>query len=169
MPDALLDKHRNPVDAISGAADRIRMRVHERMGSRPYRVSIVIRRWSGEKTGEGTYVDEVKVLSPTPEIVRGGTNRLGPGGQEGTNRVTIRDVSFAYTEAELYPKDLPANAELVYMLERQFGGAPNASQEFFALENSPTPERGDRQGDRLAWSLKLHEGQGFSPVDNVDV
>ena len=168
MPDALLDKHRIPVDAISGVADRIRLRVHERMGSRPYRVSIVTRTWSGEKTGEGSYTDEIKVLSPPPDVVRGGSNRFGPSGQEGTNRVTLREVSFSYTEAELYRQDLPANAEVVYMLERIFGGSPNASQEFFVVDNSPTPERGDKPGDRLGWCIKLHELEGFGAVDRVD-
>lgn len=168
MANAILDKHRIPVDAISGAADRIRARVHERMGSRPYRVSVVIRRWSGDRTGEGSYVDSVLVLAPRPEVVRGGTNRMGPGGMEGNNKVTLREVSLSYTEDELYPRGLQANEECVYMLERTFGGAPNASQEFFTVENSPTPERGDKPGDRLAWTIRLHEIQGFNPVDQTD-
>lgn len=167
MPDATIIPTL-PADALVGVVDRIRGAVHGAMGTRPYRVSIVTRRWSGDRTGVGTPTDSVVVIEPTPEVVRGGTNNFGPAGAEGKNSVTLREVSLRYTEAELYPKGNPANVETVYMLERTFGGDPNASQEFFVVENSPTPERGDKPGDRIGWLIKLHEVQGFDPVDRTD-
>lgn len=168
MPDSELDR-KLYADRLSGAVDKIREAVHGRLGTRPYKVSVITRRWSGRKTGEGTYRDEILDIVPSPEVVRGGTNRFGPGGQEGTNRVTLKDISFRYTDNELYPKQRDPNVEIVYMLERTFGGDPNTlQQEFFTVENSPTPERGDKHGDRIAWSVKLHETQGFSPPDRIN-
>lgn len=167
MPDAILDPAL-PADALVGVVDRVRGAVHGALGTRPYRVSVVTRRWSGERTGVGTPTDSVMLLVPAPEVDRSGTNSFGPGGAEGRNKVTLHEVSLRYTEAELYPRDNPANVEVVYMLERTFGGDPNASQEFFVVENSPTPERGDKRGDRIGWLVELHEVQGFDPVDRTD-
>jgi hypothetical protein len=167
MPDSVLDA-KLPADRLVSVVDRIHERVHGRMGTRPYSVTVVTRRWSGEKTGEGTPSDSLMPILPPPEVTRGGTNRLGPAGQEGNNSVTLREVSFRYTEDELYPSK-PANTEVVYMLERTFGGDPNTKrQEFFVVENSPTPERGDKAGDRIGWNIKLHEVQGFTPPDHTD-
>jgi hypothetical protein len=167
VPDAILDPTLL-ADALVGVVDDIRGAVHGALGTRPYRVSVVTRRWSGKRTGEGDYVDSVMLIEPTPQVVRGGSNRFGPGGAEGKNSVTLREVSLRYTEAELYPRDNPANAETVYLLERTFGGGANESQEFFTAENSPTPERGDKSDDRIGWLIKLHEVQDFNPVDRTD-
>lgn len=167
MPDAILDPTLL-ADALVGVVDDVHGAVHGALGTRPYRVSVVTRRWSGSHTGEGTCVDSVMPIEPPPEVIRGGTNRFGPAGAEGKNSVTLREVSFRYVEAELYPQDNPANVETVYMLERTFGGGANSDQEFFTAENSPTPERGDLPGDRIGWLVKLHEIQGFDPVDRTD-
>ncbi len=69
-------------DVLIGVVDSIRRVVHSALGTKPYRVEIVTRRWSGERRGEGISSDNVLTLDPVPGISRSSSYNLGPGGRE---------------------------------------------------------------------------------------
>jgi len=167
VPNAVLDSELY-ADALVGICDTIRDEIHGALGTRPYKTSIVTRRWSSGRVGEGSYTDTVVQLKPDPEVIRSGGNRKDPGGQSGVNKATLRCVSLTYTEDELYNREKTPGVEVVYMLERQFGGEPNARREFFEVDNSPQPEHGGEPGDRIGWRIDLHEVESFGSLNGSD-
>lgn len=157
MPDAVLDPE-VLADALVGVVDDIRREIHGALGTRPYITTVVTRRWSGQRVGDGTPTDSFMVLDPPPCVDRSGGDRLGPAGRESIDTVTLTGVSLRYTEAELMPAVSPG-MEVVFMLESASGG--RLKQEFFTIDSDPIPRRGDRAGDGSDWKIKLREVQGF--------
>lgn len=164
MPNALIDPDLLG-DALIGVVDDIRRDVHSALGTRPYAVAIITRRWSGGKLGLGTSTTSVLELDPTPAVDRRGKDRKGPGGREGVDDVTLTNVSLRYTMDELDP---PAggDTEVVYRIEGNSGQGTRT--EFFTINGTPIPRRGDKPGDSSDWKIGLSQVQGFAPYDGTN-
>jgi hypothetical protein len=164
MPSAVIDKGLL-ADALVDVVDDIRRAVHGALGTRPFDVTVVQRRWSSGRVGEGTPVDSKLLLDPPPEVTKRGRDRSGPGGREEVGDATLAGVSLRYTEAELAPPDEPG-LEVVYQLDEKHG--QRIAREFYSIAGKPTPRRGDQPGDGSDWLIILNQVQGFADFDRVD-
>lgn len=151
-------------DALVGVVDDIRRSIHGALGTRPWRVFIITRRWSGRKVGEGTATDGVVELDPTPKLTKSDSHRAGPGGLEETDSITLTGVSLSYTEDELWPNG-STSIEIVYRVEEAHGQgqAPN----YYTVVDC-TPRRGDQAGDASDWKIELTQVHPLSPLDGTD-
>lgn len=152
-------------DKLIDAVDRVRRIVHAKLGTRPWRVDIVTRRWSGEGRGVGTPSYEVLTLDPVPCVERSTKNRLGPGGQESTGSVTLTGVSLRYSEAQLAPL-VDQRTEVAYRLVEIHGQKQTTT--WLVLNGDPIPRRGDKPGDSTDWKLTLNETSAMGGMDGVD-
>lgn len=163
MPEAELDSELL-TDALVQAADDIRRAVHEALGTHPYKVSQIVRRWSGGRTGLGTPQDTVFVPDPQPTIKKTSAFRHGPGGYEKRYDAVLTGLSLRYSERELWPKG-GGDTEVVWVVEEALGNAQDA--EFYTVSDL-NARRGDTPGDDIDWRMELKTVQPLSPFDGTD-
>jgi hypothetical protein len=152
-------------DVLIDVVDDIRRSVHGALGTRPWKVAIVTRRWSGEAAGVGTPTVTVLELDPDPKVDRVSRDRLGPAGREAAGSIVVTGVSLRYTEAELQPK-VDSRTEVAYRLTDAHG--QRQSKRFFVLAAAPVPRRGDGESDGSDWYLVLNETTNMDSFDGVD-
>jgi hypothetical protein len=152
-------------DALVGVVDDIRRDVHGALGTRPWSVAIVTRRWSGEQRGEGTARDTVLELDPAPMVRRVTKDRMGPAGRESEGQVTMTQVSLAYGMEELQPR-VDDRSEVAYRLTEAHG--QRQAVRWFVLAAEPVPRRGDKDGDETDWYILLNETSALGPTAGVD-
>lgn len=152
-------------DALVGVVDDIRRSVHGALGTRPWKVAIVTRRWSGDTAGEGTPTVSILELDPTPNVRKNARDRLGPAGREAAGSVVLTGVSLSYTEEELQPK-ADARTEIAYRLTD--GHGQRQKTRWFVLSATPVPRRGDNEGDCTDWYILLNETSAMGNFDGVD-
>lgn len=152
-------------DALIGVVDDIRRDIHGALGTRPWDVAIVTRRWSGDIRGEGTPSITILELDPAPNVKRNSRDRLGPGGREAAGSMVLTGVSLRYTEEELQPK-ADARTEIAYRLTEKHG--QRLKVRWFMLSATPIPRRGDNEGDGTDWYLVLNEVSNLGNFDGVD-
>lgn len=152
-------------DELIDVVDDIRREVHGALGTRPWKVDVVTRRWSGDQAGEGNATVNILELDPTPMVRRSTRDRLGPAGRESVGSIVVTGVSLRYTEAELQPK-IDARTEVAYRLTELHGQQQKTT--WFVLASSPVPRRGDKSGDSSDWYLVLNETSPMGLHDGVD-
>ncbi len=151
-------------DALVGVVDDIRRDIHEALGTRPWAVSIVTRRWSGGERGVGQPSVTITELDPAPSVQRVTKDRMGPAGREASGNVVLTEVSLAYSEKELDP-GADQGTEVAYRLTEAHGTF--LKPRWFVLAASPVPRRGDRAGDNSSWYVLLNETSDVGILDEV--
>lgn len=152
-------------DALIDVVDGIRRCVHGALGTRPYRVEIITRRWSGRRRGEGSYKDSILVLDPIPAVARSSSDRLGPAGREGSGSIKLTGISLRYSYSELMPK-ADDRTEVAWRIVELHG--QRQEDRWFIPDGDPIPRRGDKPGDATDWVINLHETSALSNVEAVD-
>lgn len=152
-------------DKLIGVVDGVRRKIHRALGTRPWQVDVVTRRWSGNSRGEGRATITVLTLDPTPQVVKNATDALGPGGREGAGTAIVTGVSLRYSQAELEP-DVDSRSEVAYRLTELHGQKSRTS--WYVLEGSPYQRRGDKPGDGSDWYIRLRETSAMGLLDGVD-
>lgn len=152
-------------DVLIDVVDDIRRDVHGALGTRPWSVAVVIRRWSGGNRGDGNPTIHVLELDPTPMVKRVTRDRVGPAGREAEGSITMTGVSLRYTEEELQPR-VESGMEVGYRLMELNGQAQRTR--WFVLAASPVPRRGDKSGDGTDWYLLLNETSDQGNLDQVE-
>jgi hypothetical protein len=160
-------------DELIGVVDNIRGLLRTALGTRPYRLALIVRTWSGGRVGEGNPADvvteigmpgEAGVQPPLIEVDERG--RYAPGGQERDGDLRVTEVSLSYTEEELAPT-LPPGSEAVYRVTDNHGQAQRAR--YYVLSGQPITRRGDRESDRTDWKLYLRRTSDLTLNDGVDI
>jgi hypothetical protein len=151
-------------DKLVDVVDNVRRKIHSKLGTRPWTVAIVTRRWSGEERGVGTATVTVLELDPTPSVKRNTRDRLGPAGREAAGTTTLTGVSLRYTEAELAPK-VDNRTEVAYRLTE--GHGQRQKTRWFVIASAPVARRGDQPGDGTDWYIVLNETSDMGPLDGV--
>lgn len=164
MPDAKL-RDDVFVDALASAMDDIRREVHGALGTRTYRVFVVVRRWSGGRVGEGTYEDRYQELDPRPLVKLVTHDRLGPAGPEHEGDATLTEVSLTYSAAELRPR--PAAGEEVAYRVVDTGGQ-GAADGWYVIDQDPVSRRGDNKNDNSDWYVHVRRTADMGRLDGVD-
>lgn len=149
-------------DALVDVVDGIRRCVHGALGTRPYRVDIVTRTWSGQRRGEGVATDKVLTLDPIPAVARTTSDKLSPGGRESSGAIKLTGISLRYSYEELMPK-ADRRTEVAWRLTELHGQRQGVR--WFSPDGDPIPRRGDRPGDATDWVVTLHE---TSPMSNLE-
>lgn len=152
-------------DALIDVVDGIRRCVHSALGTRPYRVEIVTRRWSGRRRGEGSYKDSILVLDPVPSVDRHTNDRLGPAGREHSGTIKMSQISLRYSYEELMPK-ADDRTEVAWCIVEMHG--QRQGRRWFIPSGDPIPRRGDQPGDQTDWVVTLHETSALSNLGGVD-
>lgn len=164
MPkDATIDKSLH-ADALVDVVDNIRRAVHGALGTRPWKVAVITRRWSGDERGVGTPTTTVLELDPDPKVKINPKNRLGPAGQEGDGTITVSGISLRYAQHELQP-DVDSRTEVAWRLTEQRGTKQRVI--WGVLVSDPLPRRGDKAGDELDWIVSLNQTTAMGPFDGV--
>lgn len=152
-------------DVLVGVVDDIRREIHGTLGTRPFAVSIVTRRWSGARRGEGRATCSELILDPPPSVSRNSRDRLGPAGREASGSVTLSNVSLRYSYEELMPA-VDERTEFAYKIVEAHGHRQPAR--WFTPAGDPVARRGDREGDASDWYLVLNETAAMGDFDGVD-
>ena len=152
-------------DKLIDVVDNVRRKIHGKLGTRPWNVAIVTRRWSGGERGVGTPTVSVLEIDPTPAVSRNTRDRMGPAGREAAGSVVMTGVSLRYTEAELDPRG-DSRTEVAYRLTEAHGQFQKTR--WFVIACSPIPRRGDRDGDATDWYIVLNETSAMGGLDKED-
>lgn len=152
-------------DALVDVVDGIRRCVHGALGTRPYRVEIVTRTWSGKRRGEGTASDKILVLDPIPSVSRATKDRLGPGGREHAGGIKLEGISLRYSYRELMPKG-DDRTEVAWRIIENHGQRQEVR--WFTPSGDPVPRRGDQPNDATDWVVTLHETSALSNLEHVN-
>lgn len=152
-------------DKLIDVVDNVRRKIHTKLGTRPWKVAIVTRRWSGEERGAGSPTVSVLELDPSPHVSRNVKDRLGPAGREAAGTVILTGVSLRYSEDELAPK-VDHRSEVAYRLTE--GHGHRQKTRWFVLSASPIARRGDTPGDGTDWYIVLNETSDMGPIDETD-
>lgn len=164
MKNSSVDKHLLS-NVLIGVVDDIRRSVHGALGTRPWRVEIVTRRWSGEIRGVGSKKDSILVLDPIPMVERVSRDRMGPAGREPAGSVVMTRVSLRYEQKELQPV-VDERTEVAYRLINIHG--QHQSVTWYVLSADPYPRMGDKEGDNTDWYLILNETSPMGDFDGVN-
>lgn len=152
-------------DVLVDVVDCIRRTVHDALGTRPFKVSIVTRRWSGQRRGEGTPTVTVLTLDPTPSVSKNTRDRLGPAGREPSGSSRMTGVSLRYSMDELMPR-ADSRTEFAYVVTDAHG--QRQRPRWFIPAGDPVARRGDQPGDGTDWYIVLNETSPMSDFDGVD-
>lgn len=148
-------------DVLVGVVDDIRREIRAALGTRPYRVAIVTRRWSGARCGEGTPTDTVLELDPAPMVTDLSARiDLRPMGRDEEGDILLTEVSLRYTEAELHPIGNDST-EWAYVIKDAHG--QQIRRRFFTVTKQPDARRGDHVGDATDWAVTLKK---IEPYEN---
>lgn len=152
-------------DALVDVVDDVRRSIHGALGTRPWDVTIVTRRWSGDVAGVGTPSMNFLTLDPPPKVQRVTKDRMGPAGRESAGQVTMTNVSLRYSLDELQPSG-GARVEYAYRLTDAHG--QRSRTRWFVLSAEPVQRRGDKEGDETDWYILLNETAAMGNFDGVD-
>lgn len=152
MPDSVLNSARL-ADALVAPMDEIRSLIHAELGTRPHRVWLVRRVWSGIEVGEGLPTETAVEILPPPQVTYLALRaELRPAGREEEGDVLLTCVSLRYAEPELYPS-ADARTEFAYRIDEAHGQGRQAR--FFVPARPPTARRGDHAEDQTDWAITL--------------
>lgn len=136
------------IDSLVPAIDSIRGAIHPIAGDRQWNVTLVRRRWSGTRVGEGTasFISQT-TISPTPRVEQYVHDELRPAGLEEEGAVIVTEISLTYSEADLTQQPVAANEEVYVRVTDAQGQA--IAPRFYTLSRPPEPDRTKRMGWRL--------------------
>lgn len=168
------------VERLAGEAARIRGRVHGCVGDRPYRVSLVVRRWSGGEPGRGGAQGPVEVSRVElrcglgcdgrpvpPKLVLSGEWSRTMGGVVEEGAAVLEELDPTYTEAELsaYGRLPPGDVLLVEVTQDgRDGDAPDRPVRRYTLDAAPY-----RNAGRAQWTWRLRSQEPSAPFGNAQL
>lgn len=141
----------NLVDSlIPDVVDGLREELHPDFGVRAFRVFTIRRTWSGLTIGEGSFTDTEVELRPQPLVIASDDGitelRLEQCGLDEVGKITLKEVSLTYTEAELtgvfgnpMPAPLTDREQWLYKLSDAWGQGIESS--YWVLNKRPFPDR----------------------------
>lgn len=102
-------------DQLKGCVDKI-LGIREDIGAQLADVYLIERSWSGERPGDGQYVDASVLLSPTPEIVDYSHDiRVSEAGAYKTGDIILKGISMnKWSESQLLTITEQKNVERFY-------------------------------------------------------
>lgn len=148
------------VDDLLDVIDDVRGDLHPALGVRQYRVFTVLRTWSGEERGAGSFSEVETELLPQPLVEAFHESlgpRLVPAGLDDAGFIRLRELSLTYTAAEISGPPLDANQEWVIRLRDAYGqGEPQ--RDFVVKGTYP-----DRLKD-IGWTVSLSRASDAESV-----
>lgn len=128
------------VDDLLSVIDDIRGDLHPALGVRQFRLFTVLRTWSGEERGDGTFTEVETELTPQPLIEAfKRVDRLYPSGLDEADVVRVSELSLTYTEAQIAGGTLLGTQEWLIRIKDAYGQGIRARD--YVLEGSPWPDR----------------------------
>jgi hypothetical protein len=128
----------NLVDSLLGVVDDLRSSLHADMGVRQWRVYTVRRVWATE-VGDGSFMDTLVEITPSPLVSYDLVNELTPAGLDERGNVRLSEVSLTYTEDELLGRPLGALEQWYYLLRDAHG--QGLADRYFGVSGPPKPDR----------------------------
>jgi hypothetical protein len=151
MSDNLVD------NLVPDVIDGLRDALYPDFGVRAYRVYRVIRTWTGDVPGEGTYTDDAAELRPQPRVLEWSAmqRRLAAAGMQDLGEVMLEEVSLTYTESQLTGRGaLAANQQQFIAI-----GEANGQLQPSVLYTHARPPYCDRMKS-LGWVVYLTRAEG---------
>lgn len=144
---------------VTDVIDGLREELHPQFGVRAYRVYRVIRTWTGDIAGEGTFTDAGHELRPQPLVSVWDGLRFVQAvcGLEELGEVKVTELSLTYTEAQITGKPLTVSQECFIAIGEAHGQAQPIH-----LFTHARPPFVDRTKD-MGWSLMLRRVQSGEP------
>jgi hypothetical protein len=107
------------IDSLIPVVDSLRSSLYPSVGVRPYKLTRILRTWSGGQVGAGSVtVNSTTRLDPDPEIVfENRRDDLSPAGRIERGKMTAKEISLTYTDEFLRGGALAAGQECYYVLE----------------------------------------------------
>jgi len=145
------------IDRLVPVIDRIRGTIHPKAGDRQWNVAVVRRVYPSGRRGDlsaGAPTVTVLTLSPHPRVQfptddKGVHFEMQPHGKLEEGPCTISEISLAYSEDQLTPKNLGADTEFYYRLTDAQG------QQIPARHYVPAgPASPDREMN-MGWTITL--------------
>lgn len=107
----------NLLDSLVPLVDQVRGTIHTAVGDRQWTVTVVKRTWSGGVRGKGTPTTVETLLTPTPAVDFSKVDyTLQQGGHTEDGMVTISEISLAYSEDQLTPKNIGPATDFYYRI-----------------------------------------------------
>lgn len=162
MPDATLTAGVLADDLVS-VVDDIRGAIHGDLGTRPYRVYLVTRAWSGDRPGLGTLTDAEVEITPAPAVYTAGLRgELRPAGLEEEGELVLDEVSLTFAETELYSPSLTGTERLLYRIDDAHG--QSGRSRYYVPNKPPVPQRGDVGDSSIGWRVELRRVNAEDPA-----
>jgi hypothetical protein len=150
MPGSALLDPQNLVDDLLSVIDDVRGDLHPALGVRQFRVFTVLRTWSGEERGDGTFNEVETELTPQPLVEAfKRVDRLEPSGLDEADVVRVSELSLTYTEAEITGPGRQRTEEWLIRIKDAYGQGIRVRD--FVLEGSPWPDR----TKTIGWTFNL--------------
>lgn len=143
-------------------ADRLR-NLLTRFGLRPYKVRMVVVRWSEGFRGRGVpNVLSVVDMLPTPAVLSldGVTQVVNPVGEQEEGTISLSEISGCYTEEQLrgqgpQGEPIPPSDEFFYEIEWPKPNGMASVKRRFNVRGAPA-----YQADNFQWTVRLERSLG---------
>jgi hypothetical protein len=143
----------NLVDDLLATIDEIRQDMFDITGIRSYRCFVVVRTWTGDRIGTGSYTDGYQELLPYPKIEFSDSGyEVLAGGRQSSDIANASEISIRYSELELMPATT-RNQELWYRLDDLHG--EGIASRYFVPMIKAWPDR----EQSIGWIVSLKERQ----------
>lgn len=134
---------------VADVIDGLRDSLHPDFGVRAFRVYRVVRTWTGQRVGEGSFTDEALELRPQPRVRvwTGLRMELAACGVAELGEIELSEVSLTYTADQLAGGVLGRNAQLFYGLAEAHGQGQR--RRLFSVSRPPFVDREETMGWRM--------------------
>lgn len=134
----------NLIDDLIGVVDSLRGSLYPDMGVKSFRLTRVIRTWTGGQVGLGTVSSSDLVVCLTPEIeFKSRRDDLSPAGRIERGQMVAKEISLTFTETTLRGGTLTAGQECYYKLESVQTQAEATT--YWVIDGPPVCERDNCQ------------------------
>jgi hypothetical protein len=147
------------IDKVVPKLDVVRSRIAAKVGHRPWRVYRERHVWSGAEVGVGARLVSLSQEVGTapfsggpPELVDERKRQLHPGGLRSGMKITLREVSLGYAEAELTGAPIAANEAWFFRIVEAEG--QEAAPFYAQISDGCAAPRKDRD-KTIGWILEL--------------
>ena len=118
----------NLVDDLVPCIDELRKDLHQGMGTRPYEVCFIRRKWNGCVVGDGQYTDTVLEACPRPHVHPFSSLKYQqePCGLDEAGYVKVTEVSLSYTFHDIVACEADEGVEHLIKIQSDatHGGPP---------------------------------------------
>jgi hypothetical protein len=113
----------NLIDRLIPMADRLRGQLNAQFGTRPFRVSTVLRSWSGAEQGDGDYLDVITEITPAPRVRFWDRYKwvMTPLGTHEDGTIRVDEISLSYTYDALSDTSCRVNQQFFFVLRDAHG------------------------------------------------